>query len=54
MNQDHCFWNCALLQELAQKYPQSKFVRIISTEAIPQYPDSNLPTVIVYKDKACG
>ncbi|KAK9814459.1 hypothetical protein WJX72_006280 [[Myrmecia] bisecta] len=49
--------DCAILgvclQELAGKYPHTKFVKIISTDCIPRYPDQNLPTVLVYKDKQC-
>lgn len=41
------------LTELAKKYPQSKFVKIISTECIPNYPDKNVPTVLVYKNTQC-
>lgn len=41
------------LTELAKKYPQSKFVKIISTECIPNYPDKNVPTVLIYKDTKC-
>ena len=41
------------LQELAKKYPQTKFLKIISTECIPNYPDKNLPTVLIYKDTKC-
>ena len=48
---------CALLgacfEELAAKYPGSKFVRIISTDCIPSYPDANLPTVLIYHAGAC-
>lgn len=29
-------------------------MKIISVEAIPEYPDSNLPTVLVYHKKVCG
>ncbi|KAH9298709.1 hypothetical protein KI387_030391, partial [Taxus chinensis] len=36
------------LDELAAKYPATKFVKIISTECIPNYPDRNLPTLLVY------
>jgi hypothetical protein len=43
---------CALLlscfEDLAAKYPSSKFVKIISTDCIPNYPDQNLPTVLIY------
>lgn len=41
------------LTELAKKHPQTKFVKIISTECIPNYPDKNLPTVLIYKDTKC-
>lgn len=40
------------LEELATKYPATKFVKIISTDCIPNYPDRNLPTVLVYKNGA--
>ncbi|KAE8717102.1 SYP121 protein [Hibiscus syriacus] len=33
------------LKELAVKYPATKFVEIISTDCIPNYPDRNLPTL---------
>lgn len=43
---------CELLgqcfEDLAKKYTGTKFVKIISTECIPKYPDRNLPTVLVY------
>lgn len=38
----------ACLDELAEKYSSTKFVKIISTECIKDYPDFNLPTVLVY------
>ncbi|KAK4603364.1 hypothetical protein RGQ29_012060 [Quercus rubra] len=40
------------LEELATKYPATKFVKIISTDCIPNYPDRNLPTLIVYNNGA--
>ncbi|KAF5194457.1 Phosducin-like protein [Thalictrum thalictroides] len=47
---------CALLlgclEELATKYPGTKFVKIISTDCIPNYPDCNLPTILVYNNSA--
>ncbi|GMY13148.1 phosducin-like protein 3 [Fagus crenata] len=47
---------CALLmrclEELATKYPATKFVKIISTDCIPNYPDRNLPTLLVYNNGA--
>jgi hypothetical protein len=43
---------CALLNEymnrLAGRFPETKFLRAISTTCIPNYPDKNLPTVFVY------
>ncbi|XP_056846868.1 uncharacterized protein LOC130497760 [Raphanus sativus] len=35
------------LEELASRYPRTKFVKIISTGCIPNYPDCNLPTLLV-------
>ncbi|XP_051133147.1 uncharacterized protein LOC127252852 isoform X3 [Andrographis paniculata] len=40
------------LEDLAKKYPATKFVKIISTECIPNYPDLNLPTILVYNNSA--
>ncbi|KAK4346048.1 hypothetical protein RND71_036224 [Anisodus tanguticus] len=40
------------LEELATKYTVTKFVKIISTDCIPNYPDCNLPTVLVYHNGA--
>ncbi|KAK1438781.1 hypothetical protein QVD17_04591 [Tagetes erecta] len=40
------------LEELATMYPATKFVKIISTDCIPNYPDRNLPTVLVYNNSA--
>ncbi|KAF8118078.1 hypothetical protein N665_0006s0078 [Sinapis alba] len=46
------FAECGLLlgclDELASRYPATKFVKIISTDCIPNYPDCNLPTLLVY------
>ncbi|KAK3410313.1 hypothetical protein EUGRSUZ_J02308 [Eucalyptus grandis] len=42
--------NC--LEELAVKYPATKFVKIISTDCIPNYPDRNVPTILVYNNGA--
>ncbi|CAL8266716.1 unnamed protein product [Lota lota] len=36
------------LAELARKFPQTKFLKSISTTCIPNYPDRNLPTLFVY------
>ncbi|KAJ3694125.1 hypothetical protein LUZ60_009605 [Juncus effusus] len=40
------------LEELATRYPLTKFVKIISTDCIPNYPDRNLPTILVYNNGA--
>ncbi|KAE9457530.1 hypothetical protein C3L33_10568, partial [Rhododendron williamsianum] len=40
------------LEDLATKYPGTKFVKIISTDCIPNYPDRNLPTLLVYNNGA--
>ncbi|KAK9968950.1 hypothetical protein ABG768_027167 [Culter alburnus] len=36
------------LSHLANKFPQTKFLKSISNTCIPNYPDRNLPTVFVY------
>ncbi|KAM0055614.1 putative phosducin, thioredoxin-like domain, Thioredoxin-like superfamily [Helianthus debilis subsp. tardiflorus] len=38
------------VKELATTYPATKFVQIVSTDCIPNYPDCNLPTVFVYNN----
>lgn len=47
---------CALLNEymsrLSGRYPETKFLRAISTTCIPNYPDKNLPTIFVYFEGA--
>ncbi|ONK74393.1 uncharacterized protein A4U43_C03F5760 [Asparagus officinalis] len=40
------------LEDLAKRYPATKFVKIISTDCIPNYPDRNLPTILVYNNSA--
>ncbi|KAK2989532.1 hypothetical protein RJ640_016656 [Escallonia rubra] len=40
------------LEELATKYPATKFIKIISTDCIPNYPDRNLPTLLGYNNGA--
>jgi thioredoxin-like negative regulator of GroEL len=37
-------------QSLAPKYGKFKFIQIISTRCIENYPDAHLPTILVYKD----
>ncbi|XP_018595385.1 phosducin-like protein 3 [Scleropages formosus] len=38
------------LSALARKFPQTKFLKSISTTCIPNYPDRNLPTIFVYSE----
>lgn len=53
---DHRIADCGVLlqclEELATKYPATKFVKIVSTDCIPNYPDRNVPTVLVYNNSA--
>ena len=37
-----------IISELAAKYTSTKFLKIISTDCIPNYPDKNLPTLVLY------
>lgn len=43
---------CALinqhLSQLAVKFPATKFLKSISSTCIPNFPDSNLPTIFIY------
>ena len=45
---------CRILDEclemLAPIHTSIKFVKIVSTECIPGYPDSNLPTLLAYRN----
>lgn len=45
---------CTLINQhlvgLARKFPQTKFLKSISTTCIPNYPDRNLPTLFVYNE----
>lgn len=36
------------MSQLARKFPQTKFLKSISSTCIPNYPDRNLPTIFVY------
>ncbi|RUS25931.1 thioredoxin-like protein [Jimgerdemannia flammicorona] len=38
----------AHLTELAQRYKAVKFLKIVGDQCIPNYPDRNLPTLLVY------
>lgn len=41
-----------LQQEAAPGNPRIKFVQIVSTRCIQNYPDANLPTLILYRNGA--
>ena len=43
----------ACLGQLAERYPNTKFVKIMSTDCIPGYPDENLPTLLLYSNGKC-
>ncbi|PWZ01399.1 thioredoxin-like protein [Testicularia cyperi] len=38
------------LDTLAAKYPSTKFVSIVGDQCIPNYPDRNLPTLLIYRN----
>jgi len=38
------------IRSLAERYPQTKFVSIVGDKCIPDYPDRNLPTLILYRN----
>jgi hypothetical protein len=43
---------CSLINQhlslLARKFPDTKFLRSVSSVCIPNYPDKNLPTIFIY------
>ncbi|KZV47962.1 hypothetical protein F511_32971 [Dorcoceras hygrometricum] len=41
-----------MLRRVGEEIPGIKIRQIISTECIPNYPDHNLPTLLVYKNGA--
>lgn len=41
------------LLELASSYPETKFLKSISTVCIPNFPDENLPGLLIYKGGKC-
>lgn len=47
---DTCKLLAGYLDILAEKYPSTKFVSIVGDKCIPNYPDRNLPTLIIYRD----
>lgn len=38
-----------ILDQLASLYPSSKFVKIVSDHCIENYPDKNVPTMLIYR-----
>jgi hypothetical protein len=38
------------LTELALQFKATKFVRIASDQCIPNFPDHNVPTILIYGD----
>ncbi len=42
-----------VLGDLATKYTSTKFLRIVSTDCIPNYPDLRLPTLLLYHAGSC-
>ncbi|GER47977.1 phosducin-like protein [Striga asiatica] len=54
--EEYSYPECRLLlqclEDLSKRYHATKFVKIISTECIPNYPDRNLPTILVYYNGA--
>lgn len=38
------------LDTLAAKHPSTKFVSIVGNQCIPNYPDHNLPTLLIYRN----
>lgn len=41
------------LQVLASDFPSTKFVKILSGDCIPNYPNHLLPTLLVYYERSC-
>lgn len=47
---DVCRTLCTIMDEMAEKYGDIKFLKSIATRCIEKYPDHNCPTLIIYKD----
>ena len=43
-------YTLVLLEKLAKKFTDVKFLQIESDDCIPGYPDANLPTLLIYRD----
>jgi len=48
--QEQCDLIGDILQQLATKFREVKFVKILARDCIPNYPDANLPTLLVYRN----
>lgn len=47
---EECKLVSGYLDILAIKYPATKFVSIVGDKCIPNYPDRNLPTLLIYRN----
>ena len=47
---EECRLLAGYLDTLAAKYPTTKFVSIVGDKCIPNYPDKNLPTMLIYRN----
>lgn len=47
---EQCRLLSGFLDTLAAKYPATKFVSIVGDQCIPNYPDRNLPTLLIYRN----
>ncbi|CAO1635551.1 unnamed protein product [Sympodiomycopsis kandeliae] len=47
---EECRLLSGYIDRLAAKYPATKFVSIVGDQCIPNYPDKNLPTLLIYRN----
>lgn len=47
---DTCKLVSKYLDTLAERHPATKFVSIVGSQCIPNYPDHNLPTLLIYRN----
>ena len=52
-NIDDCCIMNACLGDLSLQQRDITFVKIVSTDCIPGYPDENLPTILLYRNRKC-
>lgn len=48
----NCEAMLSVMRSVAQRHRDVKFVSMVSTEAIPSFPDKHLPCVLLYRSKA--